>query len=281
MQMYALFGWSLFAGALTGPTLSLLGAQLAMRDRAMQTLCIAQGGTFGVLLGVGILQSTGRSGIWDLMPVILSFAAAAATYCATEAITRKRMASRNTFFSCVFALLIAAGHLISHAFPAMESHLSQIYLGDLATLSPQGAQIAASVAALCFAFVGIGWRRTTEASFELALFGETVQAKEARFFPWASLAMLAVGVQSLGFLFTISLLFIPTAILSRLGPLGVRYHLVACAGTSLIGTWVGFSLSLAYTRVPTVPAIACVTAIAALIASLFGARIKRQERCEA
>lgn len=267
IQMYALFGWSLFAGALTAPTLALLGCQLAMRDRAMQTLCIAQGGTFGVLLGIGILQSTELTGIWELLPVLLSFAAAAITFSATEAITRKRMASRNTFFACVFALLLAAGHLISHAFPAMESHLSQIYLGDLATLSPTGAQVAAAIAFFCFCFVGIGWKRTTEASFELALFGETVQTKDHAPFPWASLALIAVGVQSLGFLFTVSLLFVPTAILSRLGPLGVRYHLVASAIVALVGTWVGFSLSLAYTRLPTVPAIVCVTALAALVAS--------------
>ena len=60
--LLAIYSVAIVASACLASGLALLGAQLATRDRAVQTLCIGQGAMFGVLLGIGLCQVRGLEG---------------------------------------------------------------------------------------------------------------------------------------------------------------------------------------------------------------------------
>ena len=265
MDLVLLYGWTLVAGAVAAPALALLGAQLATRDRSLQTLCVSQGSMLGVLVGLGVLPWLERlPAVGPAVPFAFALAAAAATYLGTERLVAERMASRNTTFAFVFSLLLASGYLVSAVFPALESHMTQIYFGDLATLPTSAAQLCvAGFGAALLLLVRHG-RALANGSFEWAIFGEPISSRGERLFRVLALAMLCLSVQYLGFLFTVTMLFLPTAMMRGLRGGGVRRHLALAALLASAGTVAGFLLSLELTRLPTVPTIAWVLFLHAL-----------------
>ncbi len=268
-NLFVLYQWTILAGGLAAVSLALLGAQLATRDRSMQTMCVGQGAMVGVLLALGVLPEIGIEHS-DLIPFLAAFGVSAATFLFTDNLAVARMASRNTAFAYTFAVLLAVGYLLSSLFPALESHMAQVYFGDLATLTNHES-IATAVASLLFSTILVlGWRKWSHQSFECALFGEGSALRQSpgrmTAFRFLTLSMLCVSVQFLGFLFTISLLFLPTGILSRMRTKGLALHLTLCASVSLVASVSGFLLSLNYTRLPTVPTIAiCLTLLSGAV----------------
>ncbi len=268
-NLFVLYQWTILGGAFAAVALALLGAQLSTRDRAMQTLCVGQGAMVGVLLALGILPLIGIEHS-DLMPFLAAFGVSAAVFLFTDGLAAARMASRNTAFAYTFAVLLAAGYLVSALFPALESHMAQVYVGDLATLSNHEAIATAIASLVAGAILASGWRRFSHQSFECALFGEPSASRQApgrmTLFRFLTLAMLCVSVQFLGFLFTVALLFLPTGILSRMKTKGLALHLSLCAAVALVASVSGFLLSLNFTRLPTVPMIVVMlTILASLI----------------
>lgn len=260
-----LYSWTIAAGAVAAPALSLLGAQLATRDRAMQTLCVGQGAMVGVLLGLGLLHQFEGTWLGTFGPFVVALGVSAATFLGTDRLVAKKNASKNTTFAFVFGLLLAAGYLTSAVFPAVESHMAQIYFGDLATLTTTDSEITVVAAFLSLLFLILRVKSISNQSFEWAVFGElkssAVSVQEQLIFKVITLFILCFSVQFLGFLFTIAMLFLPTSMMNYLETKGLRLHLTLSGGIAAVGTVIGFFLSLNYTRLPTVPAIVAVMLI--------------------
>ena len=176
--MFVLYQWTLVAGVVAAVALSLLGAQLATRDRSMQTLCVGQGAMFGVLLALGILGD-GESKAASLLPFAAALAVSALTFLFTDRLVLRQMASRNTAFAYTFAFLLACSYLIGSLFPALESHMAQIYFGDLATLTVPESKATLSASLLFCLVLALLWRPFSRQSFESALFGEAIAARKA------------------------------------------------------------------------------------------------------
>lgn len=259
MQLYA---WTIVAGCVAAPALAILGAQLATRDRAMQTVCVGQGAMVGVLCGIGILHMWEGTWIGIFGPFFTAMIVSGATFAVTDRLVAKQMASKNTTFAFIFALLLAAGSLVAAVFPALESHMAQIYFGDLATLTVRDSMVTAALSGISLAVLVGFVKAITNQSFEGAVFGDAIlfgKASKGQFAMKAlTLVMLCFCVQFVGFLFTIAMLFLPTALLNFLRTKGLRLHLTLSVLVALVGTLVGFVLSLQYTRLPTVPAIVAV-----------------------
>lgn len=268
VAMLKLYAWTLPAGCFFAAALSLLGCHLAARDRAMQTVCVSQGAVFGVLLalalGRGLHHADPDS---HLLPFVLSFAVSAATFLVTGIFTRKVGASKNTLFAASFGLLVALTHLVSALFPALESHTAQIFFGDLATLTEFDAKITFGLGLAATSLFFVFWRPMANQSFELASFGERITWQGARLgglslegllFEGLTLSILCYSVQFLGFLFTISLLFLPTTLLSFFTGGRLLRHFLACALLAVLSSAVGLLASLWFTRLPTVPSITLV-----------------------
>jgi len=262
LSLLQLYSWTILAGCLAAPALALLGAQLATRDRAMQTVCVGQGAMVGVLCGIGLLHIYEGTWLGTIGPFFTAMIVSGATFSVTDRLVAKQMASKNTTFAFIFALLLATGSLVASLFPALETHMAQIYFGDLATLTVRDSQVTGLLSALSLVCLIVFRKAITNQSFESAVFGDAILFGST---PRAHLAMKALTlvmlcfcVQFVGFLFTISMLFLPTAVLNFMRTKGLKLHLTLSALIALIGTAVGFTLSLKYTRLPTVPAIVAV-----------------------
>jgi len=278
MSLFSLYKWTIVAGALAAPALALLGVQLATRDRAMQTLCVGQGAMVGVLAGIGFLHSFEGTPLGAIGPLGCAVLLSAITIIATDRLVAGRMASRNTLFAFVFAFLLGAGSLVSAAFPALESHMAQVYFGDLATLTIFDSQVTSLVSLLCLTVLAVLAKSVSNQSFELAIFGNLVSSAGDRRGTWAfkiiTLVMLSLSVQFLGFLFTIAMLFLPTSLMSFVSSKGLKAHFILCALVSIASALIGFVLSLNYTRLPTVPAIVMVMFLLSVVI-LSGERLYR------
>lgn len=257
MTLISLYLWTILAGAIAGPSLSLLGTQLATRDRAMQTLCVGQGAMVGVLLGIALLHDYEFSWLGTIGPFSSGLLLSALTFFIADKIVEGKSASKNTAFAFLFAFLLATGYLISSLFPALESHMAQVYFGDLATLTVQNSKVTVVAGTLSLVAFIFSWKRFSHLSFERAIFGESISGvrKFEKFFQAISLLTLCFSVQFVGFLFTIAMLFVPTALFTYTRTKGLRLHLVLCGTIAALSSALGFLLSLEFTRLPTVPAI--------------------------
>lgn len=266
-QLLAIYGWTIAASMILAAGLALLGTQLAARDRAMQTLCMGQGAMLGVLLGLGLA-------VHPLLPLISALAAGALTFAVSEFLVARRMASSNTHFSSLFAVLLAGGYLISALFPALENHMAQKYFGDLATLSAEESYWVLVLGFFLLLTMSLLHRRFTCESFEKSITGMSRPGRVPfSTFDVITLVTLCFCVQTVGYLFTIACLFIPTAVASRQLAAGLRRHLWFCAVTAFLASGAGFFLSLESTRMPTVPTIIAVMLLVSLIFSpLFAGR---------
>lgn len=175
--------------------------------------------------------------------------------------------------------LLAAGYLVSALFPGLENHVAQRYFGDLATLSEREVNI--TIATGLFAFVLIlGMHRTfTRESFDSAILGDVEGLQKAKISPWlfktVNLVIISYSVQFLGFLFTAACLFLPTVIALMMKIKGLQSHLLVTSVLVVIGSSAGFLLSLADSRLPTVPTIVGMLICFAAL-SILG--LRRRER---
>jgi ABC-type Mn2+/Zn2+ transport system permease subunit len=269
LALLEIYWISLMASIFLGAGLALIGAQLAARDRAMQTLCIGQASVLGVLLGIGLSQFFHGSDFFENVgPFVIAVIFAALTFMSSESLVSKKSSSGNTHFATIFVVLLSCGYLVSALFPALENHLSQKYFGDLATMSEAAALFAACIGAalllINFRFYG----QISADSFLSAISG--VPPSRGRLaFEIVVLGALCFSVQVVGFSFTIACLFIPTSILSFGQNVGLRRHLIFCASTAALGCALGFLVSLWATSLPTVPTIVVVLALVALSSNFW------------
>lgn len=264
-----IYRWTFLAGVIVAPALSILGAHLATRDKAMQTICIGQGGSVGVLLGLllsHLLMMKEHDIEW--VPFLFSIIFASFTFFISEKLTRKRASSRNSHFAALFACLLANGYLLSAVFPELEHHMVQVFVGDLATLCDEEA-----TSALCLGFgllflLIYQWKDFSFDSFKIALFDDSTFLRKNRLFNFITLLATALSVQFLGFLFSVASLFLPTVIASFIIKQGLKRHYLFVAILSVLSTLLGFLASLYFSRLPTVPTIVTVELALGLI--LFG-----------
>lgn len=259
-ELMALYAWAFPASFVFAGALALVGGHLAARNREMQTLCVSQGAVFGVLLVIGLIHLTGgHEDETQLLPTLGAFTSAAATFLSTNLVVRAQPQRKGAIYVSTFALLVAVGYLTTALFPALESHMSQAYFGDLATMTARDSIAALLIALLALAFLTVFWKSITNHSFEIAYFGSASGPRTRRLggilFDGVTLFLIAYGIQTLGFLFTISCLFVPTTLLSLSKKAGLKSHLWLSFLIAAFAAPVGLVLSLKYSRIPTVPMI--------------------------
>lgn len=262
LSLFLIYKWTVFAGIFAAPALALLGIQLATRDRAMQTLCVGQGAMVGVLIGIGLLHEFENTFVGVLGPFASALLLSGLTFVIADRVVANKVASKNTTFALIFALLLAASSLISALFPGLESHVAQVYFGDLATLTVKNSQITVGASVVCLAFLLARWKVISNESFELSVFGGPTSKPRYNIngflFKAVTLCTLCFSVQFVGFLFTIAMLFLPTGIFNFFATKGLRLHTSLCVIISAVSAATGFFLSLVFTQLPTVPTIVAV-----------------------
>ncbi len=264
LDLLSIFAESMVAGTLAAVALSLLGGQIAARDQAVQTLCIGQGAVVGVLLGLGLnqLDPTFESHLAQQgLPFAISSFAAALLALASEFLSRRFSATRNSYFVGLFAVLLALSHLATALFPGLEPHLTSVFFGDLATLPAHQVRWVMAAAVSALAFLCLFWQQLTRRSFDRTVMNDLpaswLQTRPLDlWFGIVTILLICFCIQFLGLLFTLSALFIPTTIASTAMHQDLQKHFWASVWIAASGVIVGFFLSLAFTFLPTVPTIA-------------------------
>lgn len=271
IELFLVYKWSVACGIAMAVALALLGAHLAARDRALQSLALSQGASFGVLLGIALVGMEAEGALAKAMPFASGVVGAFAVFLASERSVASRRAGKGTVFVSLFIALLAASYWTISCFPQLESHLAQAFFGDLVTIS--GLELWFTFAA---ALAGIAWllldrRAQIRDSFDIAILGEEnlLERRAFRRFQVGTLLLLSAAIFSLGMLFTVAMLFIGTTLL-RAGRGGVRAHFWRITLASALGTALGFLASLRWDRLPTVPTIVLCLVFLGLMPRLFG-----------
>ncbi len=258
-EMLQLYFPNLIAGVLAGVVLSLWGCQLAARDRSMHTLCMSQGAMFGALVGIILFGVEFQAGAYVTS---LLFAVMVGLF--SEWMTRSVSASVNTYFVAFFIIILAANHVLGGLFPAVSSHLTQIFFGDLVTVSSSQAWVSVGLSSFMLSLLLMFKRKISNRSFERfafpeeAIWLESVHTSRRLFWVEAGVFLyLCYMIQVFGFLFAVGALFAPTVFLSLGKKPKPRLNMhLALAGLIMgLAVLLGLPLTLVYDKLPTVPTI--------------------------
>jgi zinc/manganese transport system permease protein/iron/zinc/copper transport system permease protein len=276
MDMLALYKWTLIGGALAGGALTLIGAQLAARNQAVQALVVSQAASFGVIVALMLRPffEAPHSHFSDVLPLLSGSLSSAVFYVVCEVMAKRRWPSVNTHFIGLFALLMAAGYTLVALVPTLETHMTAAYFGDLTVATDDETLLIACLSALVLVFLLWQWRRLSDWSFQTVTFGQLIPSPAERRvqagFLAAGMVMISASVHFLGLLFTLACLFLPILVLSKMqsGLKGLALRLLAGA---MGGVAMGFIVSLWQGNLPTVPSIALALLLSSFLAGFIPA----------
>jgi zinc/manganese transport system permease protein len=251
-DLLTLYGFTIFVGSLFCGCLAAMGSLVVSKSTAVQTLTAAQGATFGVVLGLALNLLLGSEAHERIYPTLLGISGCLGAYLISGFLSRSH-SSPEAFFLTNFALLWSLSQLTIGLFPALEVHTQSLFFGDIVTLSSGFSWIILAysvflVMALCFR-----WRQWCDGAFAFAVLKREGYSQQwiASF---VTLVAIALSIQFLGLLFSLSALFLPTVMLGRT-PFSIRMHLFFCGLTGALAAGLGFYLSLWQPRLLTTPTI--------------------------
>lgn len=135
--------------------------------------------------------------------------------------------------------------------------MAQKYFGDLATLSKTETFLGIVLGVVLLILLGFLSRSFTSQSFARSIEGHGSPRSwlGLTLFDVVTLFSLCFCVQTVGYLFAIACVFIPTALASRSLTAGLYRHLWFCALVAAVAPASGFIISLSSSKLPTVPTI--------------------------
>ncbi len=264
-----LYKWAILSSLVIAPALALVGAQTMARDWSLRALIVGQATSLGTYLGLLIIAVLGMvhdSGdptddvVQYLMVLAVSVSIAALvgiiSVSAETKLIRQGDPNRLGFAISAYALLMAGTAAIMALSPHLESHLASAFTGDLSTASDLESRLTFGFGLGVLGWVWLNWNQLTRVAFEKTVLFKSTHLLEPRF-TVTSLFAMALSMHSLGVLFVVGSLFVPASVLmafgkrhSRLSDFRIKVVLV-----SMLGTALGFLVSLSFQEVPTTPAI--------------------------
>ena len=136
-QVLSIYIFTIFCSALAGVALSWRGIHIVARKNSLQVLCVAQGAISGGLLALILKSIYSLNGDIELffLGVICSFIGGLGVGIFVEKTCKNDVAEKPNILLSYFVLLLAINALLSAIFPQIETHMSQMFFGDLATVS--------------------------------------------------------------------------------------------------------------------------------------------------
>ncbi|NRA64197.1 MAG: metal ABC transporter permease [Pseudobacteriovorax sp.] len=274
-----LYWISIVAATVSGVLLAQLGSQLAGRDQSLQVFCLSQGALTGVLLGLlSIMVLGGEEALHSsveghsLVPSTTALILTGLLSIILSRINQSMGESRNTIFVAIFICLMSLNSLISRLFPALEQQFSRVFFGNFTTVSIHTLEVLGLGTLLLGAAYMKRWKTYSRETFDYAFFG-FIQDKTSRpkrlIFEFSILAYICICIQTLGFVGTLALLFLPTVLVRSWDISNIRMHLISVSLLVLCGVPTGFITSLIFPSLPTISVIVLMMAGLAGLVSLF------------
>jgi len=267
-EIFSIFGSSILAAIMIAACLSFVGPLMVARGNGTHVLAVGQGASLGVMTGILILGTDHEAPLTGaLIPWISGLGFALLTFYGLEVFGKGRKAN-FVFHLSAFSLLSAMGGIMKGIFPRIESHVTNLFLGDVVTIPHQAALGYSLFGFILLAILFLKARSLLDRSFEI----EILKSKSPIFtdaFLGITLLLVTLSVLNFGLLFTLSCLFIPTAILSGIYNRGAFFHLSISSGIGALGAGTGFLVSLSWDTLGTSSAIVISTLFLAGITLFF------------
>jgi zinc/manganese transport system permease protein/iron/zinc/copper transport system permease protein len=267
LELVLIYKWSIVAGSIVAACLAIVGAQLSARNQALSSLVTSQSSAFGITVGLSILASFHIHGL-SFLPGLCAVLFALLSNNIEKKLIKVNSQAPYSFHIALFSILMALNYLLMNLVPSVESHVAASYIGDL-TLSSDPESITIGIISILFlAYCLKAWNFITRHSFNLSTYTSFLPSKKDllhhKIFSIMSIIVIALSVQLMGLLFTLSALFLPITILShsKISLPRMPYVLAITAATSCT---VGFSTSLVFEKFSTVPLISIVIALSSAL----------------
>lgn len=261
-QMVSIFVLAIVCSLISSIALSWRGIHIVSRQKSLQILCIAQGALAGGLLAILLNSLFAAEGELSLLGlgVVCSFLAGFFVGALVENLNKTDISEKPNLLLSLFVFLLALNALLSAIFPQVETHMSQMFFGDLSTVSDTSAVFAFCV----FTFLTYTGFKKRFADANRSFSIVVLDKKFTR--DWiVDTAIITFSVQTFGFLFSLGMIMIPTTMARlKLVPGMTRHYIVVAIG-AVSGTFLGFITSLANGHLPTVPTILLATFFTTLI----------------
>ncbi|MFT5046491.1 MAG: ABC-type Mn2+/Zn2+ transport system permease subunit [Porticoccaceae bacterium] len=263
IEMLSLYTGAIFSGLLCATALALLGCHMASRDQSLQGLVVSQAATVGVLLGVALMIGGHADVSGSPIPLATGVIAATLFYFLGEQLTFGKRSSKTNVYLAVFILLQAISYWLISYFPVLESHMSQAFFGDIVTLSGNTLWFTSLVSVVVLTALLVCWKPITNHSFIISVvgIGQVRNQFYLRLFRVLTLLLISTSIYAMGLLFTIAFLLLPTVIFSFARIPSIRLHLCLVSLTAAVSFAAGFTLSLYFDRISTVPTIVLTNAV--------------------
>ncbi len=256
LEVFSIYKWTLVMGLLSSAALSLIGAQMAARNQALQSLVMSQAAHFGVVLALGVQALTPfHSGHEShFMPLFAGLCLAGLLSLGLERLVRTRREGRNAVYVSGFIILTALSQLTISLSPQLDTHSTALYFGDLTLTSDKEAIALGVMSFIIVLFVLLKWTALSKRSFQIAVLGPTPLSKSEGqtqiLFFLATLTLITISMKMLGQVFTIGSLFIPILFVS-LTKRHIRRLPAVLMSLSALGNLLGFTISAAHGSLPT------------------------------
>ncbi len=282
IEAILLYKWAVISSLVIAPALALVGAQTLARNWTLRALIVGQAASLGTYVGLlliamlGIVHDTGNPSddvIQYVLVLLISVLVAAllgGLSVKLEArLIREADPNRTGFAVAQYAILMAATAAVMALSPHLESHLASAFTGDLSTASDLESRLTLAFSLGVFGWIWLNWVGLSKIAFEKTVL-LNAQAKHEILFSLIALFAMALSMHSLGVLFVVGSLFIPSSVLMAFGKRRSRlldFRRKLCA-VSICGTLAGFLVSLTFHEIPTTPAIIFFQFFAAVIVGL-------------
>jgi zinc/manganese transport system permease protein len=283
IEAILLYKWAIVSSLVIAPALALVGAQSLARNWTLRALIVGQAVSLGTYVGLllisilGIIHDSGNSSddvIQYLIVLLISVSVAALlgglSVKMDARLIREADPNRTGFAVAQYAMLMAATAAVMALSPHLESHLASAFTGDLSTASDLESRLTLAFSLGVFGWIWLNWFGLSKIAFEKTVLLKAPTKPEI-LFSLITLFAMALSMHSLGVLFVVGSLFIPSSVLMAFGKrrsrlLDFRRNLSL---VSLSGTLVGFLVSLTFHEIPTTPAIIFFQFGAAIIVGMF------------
>lgn len=263
-----LFGLTIVCGTLLAGLLAWVGAHMVARGQTLQSICVSQGAQCGVsfTLLVAAWRDQGELQAWQ--GFLGSLVGSVAIGVLGSKASVKDPATKSGLLLSLWLVLISINALFVSVHPAMSSHQSKAFSGDLVSITEIQGWVG-----ILWAILGLSliWRYQSDwlnITFEKSVLNKKI--KDGKLEALIFLGTLVFSTWLMGFLFTSACLIIPTSLSSFMSNTNAKRHFLVCLAGSFLAVPIGFILSLKFGQIPTVPAIVlCLVLIFLVFSVLF------------
>jgi ABC-type Mn2+/Zn2+ transport system permease subunit len=247
IEIFWIYRWVFVVATAAAILLALIGIHLTTRREALQSLSLSQNATTGALLALLAFNHS-----YGVNSFFLGLVITASLSLAISSFEKWREVTIDLWHLSSFLGFMAFNFALTSSVPTLEGHMAQSFFGDVATLSGERLYLIAFVSGIGLSFLSYKGKSLFEKSVLLALY----PGREKRDWSFYSLVLiiLTASIGGLGFLFTMSMLFLPTTLMRSISK-NLRAHIILCIFLAITSTVLGISLSLYFERISTVPAI--------------------------